>query len=75
MDKKTMIEKIANLLKEIGHAWLTRKCGIYYYIQYDGENVYLLSPWGNNTKFTRIQRLGEKKITAIYNDLKESFEL
>lgn len=75
MDKKTMIEKITKLLEGIKHAWLTRTCGIYYYIQYDGENVYLLSPWGYNTKFTRIQRLGEKKITAIYNDLKESFEL
>lgn len=75
MNKETMIEKITKLLEDIKHSWLTSKCGIYYYIQYDGENVYLLSPLGNNTKFTRIQRLGEKKITAIYNDLKESFEL
>lgn len=75
MNKKTMIEKITSLLKEIGHAWLSGKCGKYYYIQYDGENVYLLSPCGNNTKFTRLGRLGDKKIEIIYNDLKENFDL
>ena len=75
MSKKEMIEKITKLLQDIGHTWLSCNCGNYYYIQYDGENVYVLSPWGNNTKFTRISKLGEKKVEIIYNDLKESFEL
>ena len=73
-----MIEKIRNLMKEIGCAMLSNTCGKYYSIvmnEGDSDCCVLSFEGRYGYGSTSLGRLRTQTVEKIYNDLKIDFDL
>ena len=70
MSKREKINFIKRIVEEIGEVSLSSRCGDYFRLGYNGQNVLafrFVGKYGYDT--ARVENLSEKNISAIYDDM------